>query len=169
MQRLGHNHVITSDALRGAIDLRDPLTGSRFDLALPLESLVVDDEAARSRAGADFAGPVPQKDRDATRRNMLGDHLLDAARQGEMRLSAESVSGEAGRYQARVRVSFAGGEHVVVAPLTVEVEGGRLAAHSSFRLTHADIDLVPFTVALGALRVREDFEVDLALEARRGT
>jgi hypothetical protein len=36
-------------------------------------------------------------------------------------------------------------------------------------LTHADLGLEPFSVALGALRVREDFDVDLTLEARRGT
>jgi hypothetical protein len=169
MQKLGHNHLITSDAISGEIQLREPLADTRFALRLPLDSLVVDDEEARGRAGADFAATVPQKDRDATRRNMLGAKLLDAASQGEMRLSAESVSGEAGRYEARVRVSLAGGEHVVVAPLTVEVEDGRLAARSSFRLTHADIGLEPFDVALGALKVRDDFEVELTLEARRGS
>ena len=41
-----------------------------------------------------------------------------------------------------------------------------LAVHAEFRLTHADLGLEPFTVALGALKVRDDFEVDLTLEAR---
>jgi hypothetical protein len=58
---------------------------------------------------------------------------------------------------------------VVVAPLTVEIDGGRLTARSRLRLTHAELGLVPFTVALGALRVRDDFEVDLTLAARRGS
>jgi hypothetical protein len=169
MQKLGHNHLVTSDALRGAIQLREPVAGSGFQLELPLESLVVDDAAARGQAGADFAAPVPQQDRDATRANMLGEKLLDAARQGEMRLAAEAISGGAGRYEARVRVSLAGRERVVVAPLTVAIDGGRLTARSRLRLTHAELGLVPFAVALGALRVRDDFEVDLTLEARRGS
>jgi hypothetical protein len=169
MQKLGHNHVITSDQVRGEIGMREPLTATSFELRLPLESLVVDDEAARGRAGEDFAAPVPQKDRDGTRRNMLGEKLLDAAQHPEMRLTAESVSGEPGHYEARVRVSLAGQEHVITAPFTVTIEGDQLKAHAALRLTHADVGLVPFTAALGALKVRDDFEVDLTLEARRGS
>jgi hypothetical protein len=169
MQKLGHNHLITSDALAGEIQLRDPLTASGFTLALPLESLVVDDDAARAAAGGEFAAPVPQKDRDATRQNMLGEKLLDAARQGEMRLTAESISGGPGGYEARVRVSLAGEEHVVTAPFTLEVEGSKLTARAEFPLTHAQVGLQPFTIALGALRVRDEFGVKLELEARRGS
>jgi hypothetical protein len=36
-------------------------------------------------------------------------------------------------------------------------------------LTHGDIGLAPFAAALGALRVRDDFEIDLRLEARRAS
>lgn len=166
MQKLGHNHLITSDALEGSVALRKPLTKSGFDLRLPLDSLVVDDPTARDGAGDDFVNPVPPQDRDGTRRNMMGESVLDAARQDVLRLTAEELSGEPGSYLARVRVAFRGGERVVSVPFTVEIEGGSLRARANFHLTHADIGLVPFTVALGALRVRDDFKVDLRLEAR---
>lgn len=169
MQALGHDHLVTSQAVEGEIALREPLTASRFALRLPLESLVVDDPAARSGVGGVFAAPVPERDREATRRNLLGERLLDAARQGEMRLTAESIAGGPGGYEARVRVSLAGQEHVVAAPFTVAVDGGRLVAHADLRLTHAQLGLEPFAVALGALRVRADFEVGLTVEARRRT
>jgi hypothetical protein len=169
MQKLGHNHLITSGQLRGEIALREPLTQSRFDFSLPLESLVVDDDAARSAAGGEFAAPVPQKDRDATRQNMLGEKVLDAARQGAIRLVAESITGEAEEYEARVRVSLAGQERVVAAPFTVKVEGGEFRAHAAFRLSHADLGLHPFTVGLGALKVRDELDVELTVEARRGS
>lgn len=169
MQKLGHNHVITTDQMRGTIQMRDPLTASSFEFAVPLESLVVDDDAARARAGADFSAPVPDKDRDGTRRNMLGGKLLNAALQPEMRLASESLSGEAGQFEAQVRVTLAGSEHVVTAPFTVAIDGGHLEARAAFHLTHEDLGLAPFTVALGVLKVRDDFEVDLTLEARRGT
>jgi hypothetical protein len=166
MQKLGHNHLITSDALEGTVALREPLTKSGFDLRLPLESLVVDDPGARSGAGADFANPVPEKDRDATRHNLLGESVLDAARQDVLRLTAEELSGRPGSHQARIRVGLRGGERVVTVPFTVTIEGGKLLARANFHLTHGDIGLVPFAVALGALHVRDDFEVDLRLEAR---
>jgi len=169
MQKLGHNHLITSDQLAGEITVREPLTATSFELSLPLESLVVDDEAARAAAGGDFAAPVPAKDAEGTRHNMLGEKLLNAANFGEMKLASESLSGGPGSYQAQVRVSLAGGEHVVAAPFTVTIEGDHLKAHADLRLTHADVGLVPFTVALGVLKVRDDFEVSVTLEARRGS
>ena len=169
MQKLGHDHIITSDALTGQIALGEPITETSFELALPLESLVVDDEASRESAGGTFAAPVPEKDREATRSNMLGPKVLDAATQGVIRLTSESITGDAGRFEARVRVSLAGHESVVSAPFSVTVDGERLKAQADLHLTHADLGLQPFTVALGALRVREDFEVALTLEARRGS
>jgi hypothetical protein len=169
MQKLGHNHLITSDRIAGEVELREPLATSRFALRLPLDSLVVDDAQARSRAGGEFEAPVPEKDREATRRNMLGERLLDAAHQGEILLTADSITGGPRNYEARVRVSLAGGEHVLAAPFELTIDGGRLVAHANLRLTHADLGLEPFAVALGALRVRDDFEVEVTVEARRRT
>lgn len=169
MQKLGHNHVIVSEALDGIVKFRDPFAQSGFELTLPLESLAVDDPAARSAAGADFVAPLPEKDRDATRRNLLGDEVLAVARQDVLRLTADGMTGTPGAHETRVHVSFRGEEHTVAVPFAVGVEGGRLAAEASFSLTHADLGLKPFTVALGALRVRDDIEIRLQLEARRGS
>ena len=169
MQKLGHNHLITSDQLTGEIVQREPLTATSFELSLPLESLVVDDEKARSAAGGDFAAPVPAKDAEGTRHNMLSEKLLNAASFGVMKLTSDSLSGEPGSYQAQVRVSLAGGEHVVTAPFTLTIEDDHLKANSEFHLKHSDVGLVPLTVALGAVKVRDDFEVSVTLEARRGS
>ena len=169
MQQLGHNHVITSDALDGVIELRDPRAQTGFTLELPLASLVVDDPAARARAGAEFAAPVPEKDRAGTVHNMLSPAVLDAARQSVLHLTADGISGGPADYVARVRVGLRGEERVIDVPLTVSFEGDRLRIHASMRLHHADLGLVPFSVALGALRVRDDIELDCRLEARRVT
>ena len=169
MQKLGHNHVVVSEALDGFVKLREPLEKSGFELALRLESLVVDDPAARAAAGADFAMPVPQKDRDATRHNMLGDEVLAAGRQDVLRLAADGLTDGTGAHKAQVRVSFRGEEHVVTVPFTVEINGDGLAGQATFSLKHGDLGLKPFTVALGALKVRDDIEVRLRLEARRAS
>ncbi len=169
MLQLGHNHVITSDALDGVIELRDPRQQTGFTLELPLASLVVDDPAARAGAGAEFAVPVPDKDRAGTVRNMLGPAVLDAARQAVLRLTTDGISGGPADYVARVRVGLRGEERVIDLPLEVGFEGNRLRIHTSTRLRHADLGLVPFSVALGALRVRDDIEIDCRLEARRAT
>ena len=169
MQKLGHDHLITSERLTGVIEQRELPGASHFAFRLPLDSLVVDDPAARSRVGGAFAAPVPEKDREATRRNLLGERLLDAARHGEMLLTAESISGGPRSYEARVRVSLAGKEHVLAVPFELSIDDGRLLAHATLRLTHADLGLVPFAVALVAHPQRADFEVELSVEARRRT
>ena len=169
MLQLGHNHVITSDTIDGVIELREPRPQSGFTLELPLASLVVDDPAARAAAGTEFASPVPEKDRAGTVRNMLGPAVLDAARQAVLHLTADGISGGPVEYVARVRVGLRGEERVIDVPLALSFEGDRLRIHASMRLHHADLGLVPFSVALGALRVRDDIEVDCRLEARRAT
>jgi hypothetical protein len=169
MAQLGHNHLLTSSDLTGRIDLREPRTASGFRFELPLESLVVDDAAARAAAGADFEASVPAKDREGTRLNLMGEQVLDAARQPVVVLSADAISGGPDHYTARVRVALRGEERLIDVPMTFALEGERLRLHANLRLHHADLGIVPFTVAMGALRVREDFEIDCRLEARRAT
>ncbi len=167
MAQLGHNHLITSNALTGTIQLREPQQDSRFTLELPLASLVVDDPAARSVAGPDFAKPVPQADREATQRNMLGAALLDAARQPVLRLTLESLEGAPPDYLAHIRIGIRGEERIIAVPLSVRIDGDMLHVHASVKLHHADLGLTPFSVGLGALRVRDDLDVDCRLEAKR--
>lgn len=167
MASLGHNHLITSDALEGMIDLRKPASDTRFKFELPLDRLVIDDPAERGKAGADFAKEVPQADRDGTRHNMLGASVLDAARQPVLKLAAESLEGGPTEFQARVRVGLRGEERIINVPLSVQIKDGQISAHANFKLHHADLGLTPFTVALGALRVRDEIEIDCRLDAKR--
>jgi hypothetical protein len=169
MQQLGHNHVITSDALDGTIELRDPRPRTGFTLELPLASLVVDDPTVRAAAGAEFVAPVPEKDRAGTVHNLLGPAVLDATRQPVLHLTAAGISGGPADYTARVRVGLRGEQRVIDVPLTVSFEGDLLRIHASVSLRHADLGLAPFSVAFGALRVRDDIEIDCRLEARRAT
>ena len=167
MAKFAHNHVITSTGVTGRIELREPRTASTFRLELPLETLVVDDEQVRAGAGPDFAAPVPVKDREGTRHNMLGEKLLDAARQPVLVLTADGISGGPEDFQVQLRVSLRGDERTIAVPVTMTTEGSELRLHANLKLRHADLGLTPFTAGLGAIRVRDDFEIDCRLEARR--
>ena len=67
---------------------------------------------------------------------------------------------------ATTRIDAAGVSREIRVPVAVEWDGGELVARGSFVVTHGQIGLVPFSAALGALRVREEIEVDYRLVAR---
>ncbi|MGQ0385296.1 MAG: hypothetical protein ACT4UP_11540 [Gammaproteobacteria bacterium] len=169
MARLGHNHLIISAGLAGRLELREPRSDSGFSLELPLASLIVDDAVARAAAGADFAAAVPDADREDTARNLLGSRVLDAGLQPVLRLSADGLEGGPEDYVARVRVALRGEERIVTMPVTVRFDGAILRVHAHAVLHHADLGLVPFTVAMGVLSVRDDIAIDCRLEARRAS
>ncbi|MBF8291644.1 MAG: hypothetical protein HW392_471 [Steroidobacteraceae bacterium] len=52
-------------------------------------------------------------------------------------------------------------------PLSVQISDGKIGVHASFKLRHADLGLTPFAVALGALRVRDEIEIDCRIDAER--
>lgn len=167
LAQLGHNHVITSTAVAGQVVLRDPLEASSFSLSLPLDSLVVDDPLRRTAAGPDFPDNLTAEDREGTRGNLLGPALLDAARFPVLHLDGVGLEETAAGYVATARIDAAGLSREIRVPVAVEWAGGELVARGSFMVTHAEIGLVPFSAALGALRVREEIEVDYRLVARR--
>lgn len=165
LARLGHNHIIASTALSGRVILREPIEESFIELTLPLASLTVDEPARRAAAGAGFEGDVPAADREATLKNMLGSRLLAADRFPEIRLQSVAIAPDGDRLGVTVRLDIAGTVQLLAVPVQVRREEARLEALGRFTVTHAELGLEPFSVALGALRVRDDLDVEFRLTA----
>ncbi len=153
---LGHDHVITSNAVEGRVRVGASPADSTVELSLPVESLVVDAPKARAAAGPGFEGDVPGDDRLGTRENMLGDKLLEAKRYPEVRIAAESISGEFSRMTVQARIEIKGSPHEVELPVSVAFHGSRLVAIGRTAISHPELGLEPFSAALGTLRVAED-------------
>ncbi|MGE0582193.1 MAG: YceI family protein [Steroidobacteraceae bacterium] len=165
---LGHNHVIASKALTGVIDLREPLTASGFELRLPVATFTVDDAPLRSGRGPEFAPAVPESAREGTRRNMLGEALLDAGRFPQIVAHAVALTGGPRRFEARVELEVRGERHVIEAPVQVDRHGAdRLRVTARFPVTQGALGLAPYSVMLGALRVEDRLDVEVDLSARR--
>jgi hypothetical protein len=162
LARLGHDHVITAQALAGRAWTAGAPETSGFELRLPVESFVVDDPAARRAAGPGFESEVPQDARDGTRRNLLRPEVLDAARYPEIRVQAAALLGTWDSPVARVDVTLRDRTRRLDVPLRL-VRGDReLAASGSFRVRQSDFGMTPFSVAGGAIQVGD--EVDVAFE-----
>ena len=164
---LGHNHVIASTGLTGRFIVREPLPASSFELELPLASLTVDEPARRAAAGADFPGELAAEDREGTRRNMLGPGLLAADRFPVIRVQSQSIELRGKALAVTMRVDIAGAPRVLVVPVELQQAADTLEAHGRLTVSHAELGLVPFSIAFGALRVREDIDVEFRVSARR--
>lgn len=154
--RLGHNHVVTANNVIGSVSVGDTATASTFELMLQVADLVVDDPEARAEAGPAFASDVSADDRAGTRRNMLGEELLEAARYPGIRVRSSGIAGDFDAMTVTAEIEIRGERHTVELPVTAVFYGDRLVATGRATLEHADIGLSPFTAAFGTLRVADE-------------
>jgi len=165
LARLGHNHVITSAAESGSAWATETLEASGLEVRVPARELVVDDPAARSAAGPDFPGVVPEDAREGTRRNMLRPEVLDADRYPEIVVRATSLGGNWAAPVAHADVTLRDRTRRIDVPLTVTFSPGALLARGAFRILQSDFGITPFSVAGGAIQVADAVEVEFEISA----
>jgi len=167
LARLGHNHVVTAKNLRGEIQLARDIHRSHFSLEMTVADFQVDEESARQDEGADF---FPQPDAEAvrgTRKNMLGEQVLDAARYPSILIDSVALSGPAWGMDIRVRIRLHGVDREILIPAAVENGADRLVVTAFFSIKQTDFGITPMSVLGGALQVEDAVRVRLRLVATR--
>ncbi|MGD8310847.1 MAG: YceI family protein, partial [Chromatiales bacterium] len=169
LARLGHNHVVAAGPLEGDVLLARDFQTSRFDLRIPVAGLRLDEPALRAQSGEAFATELSAADIAATRRNMLGPDLLDAARHPQLRVQGRVVGGNPAAPRLAVRVNVRGRWVELEEPVAVALERreGSLIASGRFTVRQTALGLEPFSVMGGALQVRDALEVEFRLVSRR--
>jgi hypothetical protein len=167
MAKLGHNHLIVSHHLEGAVYVTEDPLRTRFDIGFPVGELTVDEPAMREQAGADFATAVPQNARDGTRGNLLSAALLDGTNYPTIRLRALDVVAAGEGYDVGVEIAIKDQVHMVRVPVTMRRDAGALTATGEFSLRQSELGLKPFTAAMGALAVVDEMKVRFEVTARR--
>jgi polyisoprenoid-binding protein YceI len=167
----GHNHVIASHTLSGAIYLSDDLARTSFELQLPVGSLTVDEPQLRAQlASSDFPPDVPDSAREGTRANMLGPALLDAAHYPQITLRALSLQlrggdRSAGDALAHVQAQVRGQLHSFDVPVHYQLQGDLLQVGGSCALRQSELGLTPISALLGALQVQDQMQLSFQLVA----
>jgi hypothetical protein len=165
MAKLGHNHVITSTEESG-LAWRGPTPAeSGFELRIPVDTLVVDDPAARAAAGPDFEGSVPDSAREGTKKNLLRAEVLDAAQFPEVTVRAGGLGGTWQAPVAQADVNIKGDTRRIEVPLDLAEAGGTLTARGTFRLRQTEFGMVPFSVAGGAIQVADEIALGFEIVA----
>lgn len=164
---LGHNHVISTTDIDGAVALASPVGRSTVRVSFPVQSLQVDIPAQRDEEGADFPGALDQSAIDGTRSNMLGEKLLDADNYPEVQLRSREIGGELPALQLLMDVTVKNQVTPVTIPVTVTVHDERLVATGTVTVRQTELGLQPFSVGLGALSVRDELVLKFRLVAHQ--
>jgi hypothetical protein len=164
LARLGHSHVLLAGGLEGELWLPSDPAAARWRLSFPAAALVVDDPAARREEGEEFASEPSAADVAGTRRNLLGPAVLDADRYPLLRLDGSAARVAAGLV-ARVRIVLRDRALELEVPVAVAAADGALVVRGGCTLLQSALGLAPFSVGLGALRVRDDLAVRFRLVA----
>ncbi|HEY6126436.1 MAG TPA: YceI family protein [Steroidobacteraceae bacterium] len=169
MARLGHNHVIASHHLSGAVFVANDVSKSRFDISVPVNDLTVDEPAMREMAGADFPPGVPQSARDGTRKNLLSEALLDGAKYPAIRLRATDIVAASAGFDVGVEITIKDQVRNVRVPVTFESRDGAVVARGEFPLKQSELGFKPFSVAMGTLVVLDEMRIHFEVTAKMGT
>jgi hypothetical protein len=170
LARLGHNHTITAGDLSGSVTVAEgDRSASRFELGFSVANLIVDDPMLRGTLGDAFASVPSADDIAGTRRNMLGDKVLDGEKYPAIRIAGTGPVTNGGRQSLQVKVELLGRTVDLTVPTEVTIEGDELRARGAFELDHADLGMQPFSVMLGALQVGEKLSFSYDVKATRET
>jgi len=160
LAKAGHNHVIASHTLRGTLYVPADLTRTTFEVHFPVAELTVDEASLRAKENeADFPPDVPDSAKEGTRKNMLGNALLDAEHYPEIDLSSSGLEQSGSQWLAHVKVTVRSHESTVAVPVRYEPHGDQIAVSGEFPLKQTDLGLTPFSALLGALQVVDEMKV----------
>ena len=167
---LGHNHVIACRCVSGTFYVPHRVQDTTFTLSIRVRRFTVDDPRLRAaQHSAAFPPDVPQSARRRTRHNMLSAAVLDAQAFPDIDIRSAGLQRAPARrgaeVQARVQIGLRGRTHLLTLPVHYTLSRGELAARGVFSLQQTSLGLKPFSVLLGALRVKNQLTVRFHLVA----
>ncbi|HEY3731329.1 MAG TPA: YceI family protein [Steroidobacteraceae bacterium] len=165
MAALGHNHVIAVRELSGTVSASTDLSQSSWQLAFPVAAMSVDEAPLRASLGPDFQTTVDTVAIAGTRDHMLGPALLDADHYPRITLQAAGVHTDPDGVHVTARITVRDHVAQIEVPVSLQRTAGQIIVSGEFDLTHAQLGLTPYSVALGALRVAERMHVRFRLLA----
>ena len=153
LRRFGHHHVVAHRGISGTVEIAPNPLESSFALELNVADFSVDDVELRALEGEDYEKEVPQKDKDGTKANMLGEALLNGANFPTIQIQSSAIEGSLPDVNIVTTITVIGTEQTVTFPATIEITDDSFVARGQLEITHAELGLAPFTAMGGALSV----------------
>lgn len=166
MARLGHNHVISSADMQGQLWRGPTLESSGFEITVPVNTLIADDNVARAEEGEDFPLNVSEDAKAGTKANMLRPTLLDGERYPEISIRAIRITGSAASPDVVASIRIKDQTREIRLPVTLTETNRDLAIQGSFEIRQSDFGITPLSIAMGALTVQDTVKIKFRLVAR---
>jgi len=163
LAHLGHNHVVSTQAIKGEAWLTQELHRSGFELFLPVSAFVVDDPALRLQAGDEFSADLDADAIAGTRENMLSGRQLDADAWPNIRVVGRNLRGEWPDVTVELVIEVRSVSHTLNVPLQLQRDGQALRATGEFSVKQTQLGLEPFSVMMGALQVRDQLDISFTI------
>ena len=164
--RMGHPHVIGGPVLDGRVLLADPVTRSEVELSIEVARFELDRPEWLEAEG--FDPDMDEEDIADTRRNMLGEDVLDADTYPEVRIRSTDISGSESEAEVTVKIRLRGRARELTVPVELELEADCLIATGRFELVQSEFGIRPFSAAAGLLRVADELDVRFRIVGRTG-
>ncbi len=161
----GDNHLISTSTLEGKLvfNHQNPESSSIF-LAVPTQSLIVNDPKLRAIAEPEFNSTVSAFNRKITRKSMLGKRVLYAEKYPYIRIRSLTLPHQlSGTAQMAITLRDATLHETV--SLKTEIQGDRLAIQGQFKIKQSDYGIKPFSIMFGGIRVKDTLRLDFDLFA----
>lgn len=165
LSEMGHNHIITSKNITGSLNYLSSPKISTATFSIPAQSLIVDDESERKSAGDEYKSVPSISDKQGTTNNMLSNSVLDANKYPSIQLNVEGITKN--NYLNTYNVQISIKHHVIFQELPglTSINENTMTIDANFTLDHAQINLKPFSILGGLLRVAEQLRFELHIEA----
>lgn len=160
---LGHEHEIVAPAISGTVDL-DRLDPARSTVVVEFQT-----SALRVTGKGEPPGDVPE-----VQRTMLSDQVLDVEHHRSIVFRSRQITAgkeATGRIPVVVRgaLTLRGVTRSVIVTGTVSVAGETLTMKGAAQLAQTDFGLRPITAGGGAVRVKDQLDVEMVIVARAST
>ena len=153
LRRFGHYHVVSHHGISGTVSVAANPLESSFALELHVAEFVVDDPALRALEGEDYEKEVPQKDKDGTKANMLGEDLLNGENFPTIQIQSSAIDGAMPDVNIVTTITVLGMKQTVTFPASIELTDDSFVAKGQLEITHGELGLSPFTAMGGAMSV----------------
>ena len=164
LAKLGHDHIIASQDIRGYVRIHDKIGDCRADFYAPLSSLDVDNE--KFRAAENLDSTPSEKDIIGTKNNML--KSLEQSIFPVVKLHSSDCSAALAGAMTSVALTI----HGVTQPLQLAIkiaqeEDGTLLLSGAFSILQTDFSIQPFSIMNGLIKVQDRLDLRYLITATK--